>query len=127
MPAFEPGSFRDRQARVFHHDGRVLRALSAPALRDWERLAASRLFASRTADGTIVKSWRAADEAALMPALGNGWSGILEHDRIPFISYPYEWTFGMLRDAALLHLDLIQEAIAEGLILKDATPYNVQF
>jgi ribosomal protein L11 methylase PrmA len=43
------------------------------------------------------------------------------------LSYPYEWTFGMLRDAALLQLDLMRDALEEGLILKDATPYNVQF
>ena len=57
----------------------------------------------------------------------DGWVGALEHDRLPFISYPYEWSFSMLRDAALLHLDLVEAALDEGLITKDATPYNVQF
>jgi hypothetical protein len=52
---------------------------------------------------------------------------VLEHVRIPFISYPYEWSFAMLRDAALLHLQLLTESIRAGLILKDASPYNVQF
>jgi ribosomal protein L11 methylase PrmA len=52
---------------------------------------------------------------------------VLRHERIPFVSYPYEWTFGMLREAALLQLDLELEALAAGLTLKDATPYNVQF
>ncbi len=52
---------------------------------------------------------------------------MLRHERIPFVSYPYEWTFGMLREAALLQLDLELEALAAGLTLKDATPYNVQF
>ena len=40
----------------------------------------------------------------------------------PSITYPYEWTFGMLRDAALLQLDLVEAAILEGMTLKDATP-----
>lgn len=52
---------------------------------------------------------------------------MLAHERIPFVSYPYEWTFSMLRDAALLQLDLMLAALDEDLILKDATPYNVQF
>ena len=43
------------------------------------------------------------------------------------MSYPYEWTFGMLKDAALLHLELMRDALAEGFILKDASPYNVQW
>jgi len=52
---------------------------------------------------------------------------VLRHERVPFVSYPYEWTFSMLRDAALLQLDLMLDALAEGMILKDATPYNVQW
>ena len=43
------------------------------------------------------------------------------------VSYPYEWPFGMLRDAALLELDLLLGALDEGLVLKDASPYNVQW
>ncbi len=52
---------------------------------------------------------------------------MLEHERVPFVSYPYEWTFGMLRDAALLQLELVRRAIGAGMILKDSSPYNVQF
>ena len=52
---------------------------------------------------------------------------MLEHERIPFVSYPYEWTFDMLRDAALLHLKLLESLLQHGWILKDATAYNVQF
>src|SRR5206468_3819805 len=46
---------------------------------------------------------------------------------LPFVSYPYEWPFEMLRDAALLQLGLIEEALAEDVVLKDGTPYNVQW
>ncbi len=46
---------------------------------------------------------------------------------VSIITYPYEWTFGMLRDAALLQLDLLEAAMAEDMSLKDATPYNIQF
>jgi SAM-dependent methyltransferase len=52
---------------------------------------------------------------------------VLRHERIPFVSYPYEWTFSMLKDAALLQLDLLLAALEHDLTLKDATPYNVQF
>ena len=51
----------------------------------------------------------------------------LRHEAVPFISYPYEWTFGTLEDAALLHLDLMLAALPAGLILKDASAYNVQW
>ena len=52
---------------------------------------------------------------------------VLEPQRVNFISYPYEWCFGQLRDAALLTLDLQERALAHGFTLRDATAYNVQF
>jgi hypothetical protein len=52
---------------------------------------------------------------------------LLRHERIPFVSYPYEWPFTSLKRAALLQLDLLLDAVGAGLILKDGTPYNVQW
>jgi ribosomal protein L11 methylase PrmA len=52
---------------------------------------------------------------------------MLRHERIPFVSYPYEWPFSMLKRAGLLQLDLLVDALGAGLVLKDATPYNVQW
>ena len=52
---------------------------------------------------------------------------MLRHERVPFVSYPYEWPFSMLRDAALLQLDLCRRALAADLAIKDASPYNVQW
>jgi len=46
---------------------------------------------------------------------------------LPFVSYPYEWPFGMLQAAALLHLDLIESALDHDLMVKDASAYNIQF
>lgn len=51
----------------------------------------------------------------------------LKPEKIGFISFPYEWSFNMLKDAALLTLKLAKEALAFGMILKDATPYNIQW
>lgn len=120
----EPGSYRDRNGAVSYLDDRVLRGISEKALGNWQRLSETKFFRDRTAAGTIVHTHRLADpprEAA------SGWAALLEHQRIPFVSYPYEWTFGMLKDAALLHLDLMGEALAEGMILKDSSAYNVQW
>ena len=125
---YEPGSFRDRSARVFFgEDGRVYRALTAPALEDWDALSATRLFRTFTGDGRLVSTERAPDEASRLAALGGAWAAVLRHQTIPFVSYPYEWSFSMLKDASLLQLDLLLAALDEGLILKDGTPYNVQW
>jgi SAM-dependent methyltransferase len=117
-PEREPGSFRDRNGRVFYRDGRVFRSLSPRALANWRQLQETAFFVRRVGDGSIV----ATTDRGL-----HAGGGLLEHARIPFVSYPYEWTFGMLKDAALLHLELMQDALAEGFILKDASPYNVQW
>src|SRR5205085_7617271 len=52
---------------------------------------------------------------------------VLEHERIEFASYPYEWTAEMLHAAAALTLELAQALMDDGLGLKDATPYNILF
>ncbi len=47
--------------------------------------------------------------------------------QIPFISYPYEWSFSQLKDAALLTLNIQNIALEYNMSLKDASAYNVQF
>ena len=107
----DPGSFRDPESRVYIEDGRVFRALGERGAADYEAFASSSL----AGDERIVGTWR------------TDLPEVLEHERLPFVTYPYEWCFGMLKDAALLQLELLDRALAEDLSLKDATPYNVQF
>ena len=52
---------------------------------------------------------------------------LLEHKKIPFISYPYEWSFEQLKDAALHHLDFNIFLLEKNFQLSDATAYNIQF
>ncbi|MFN2601795.1 MAG: class I SAM-dependent methyltransferase [Gemmatimonadaceae bacterium] len=56
-----------------------------------------------------------------------GYEIVLEHERVPFVSYPHEWPASMLRDAALFHVALFKELAPRGLTLKDWHPYNVLF
>lgn len=111
--SFDRGSFRDPASRVQIDGSRVIRILSERGLADWETVRASKLFAS---DRVIGSTETTVDGS---PAL--------EHPRIRFWSYPYEWSFTMLRQAALLQLELLEEALTEDLTIKDATPYNIQF
>jgi SAM-dependent methyltransferase len=121
---FEPGSYRDRTGRVFYAGGEVFRALTPRALGEWEALAATRFFPRLVREGKVV----ATERTAIPPQLPDGaWAAALRHERIPFVSYPYEWCFGMLKAAALLQLELLAAALAEEMSLKDATPFNVQW
>jgi hypothetical protein len=122
----ESGSFRDKANRVFYVDGRVFRAISGTALEDWRLLSTMNFYLRAAAEGRIVGTCQAPDD--IVPESYRGWwAGVLEHDRIPFISYPYEWSFHMLRDATLLQLQLLDAALSENIIMKDASVYNVQW
>ena len=127
LSGLEPGSFRDPDSRVFTTDGRVLRLLSEQGLADWRQLSSSPLFQELVDEGRLVATEEVEEAASFPEAIHGGVAGVLEHDVIPFVSYPYEWSFEMLRDAALLQLEILRRALESGLILKDSTPYNVQF
>jgi len=124
----DSGSFRDRDGRVYRVDGRIIRGLSERAVKEFQNLQATRFYGKFLDKGQLVSSTLLpSDEVPLPSEIRVQWAAFIEHDRVPVITYPYEWTFGMLRDAALLQLDLVEAAILEGMTLKDATPYNIQF
>lgn len=129
-PAADGGSFRDPDTRVFHVGDEIVRGLTTTGLADWEALERVGLVRSLVDAGDVVETSPAEPEQLaklreLDPA--GDWVAALRHERVPFVSYPYEWTFSMLRDAALLQLRVTQKAFAAGLAVKDATPYNVQW
>jgi SAM-dependent methyltransferase len=127
MSGLEPGSFRDPDSRIFTTDGRVLRLLSEQGLADWQTLSGSPLFAELVGEGSLVATREADDVSELPAGLHGEVAAVLEHDVIPFVSYPYEWPFSMLRDAALLQLRILRRALEERMTLKDSSPYNIQW
>lgn len=118
----DPGSFRDPDSRVFHLDGRVFRGLTARAAQVYD--GASALRGDLEAAGLFVESWKVEDAA---PPEGVPGDVVVESRRLPVISYPSEWSFGMLQDAALATVDANRMAIDHGFILKDASAFNVAF
>jgi SAM-dependent methyltransferase len=123
---YVPGSFRDPDSAVVIAGGKVLRGLSGRAADDYERLRGTAFFARLMGSGQIVATTEHGGEAPLSPR-GTAWARVLEHERVRVVSYPYEWSFAMLREAAALQLDVLRAALDEGMSLKDGTAYNVQF
>lgn len=121
----EPGSYRDRNGAVFYNGGRVLRRLSERAQENWQQLKQAPFFRKAQAEGRVVETWDVSPADSGLTDSPAG--GVIEHARVPFVSYPYEWSFGMLKDAALLQLGLIREALDADMILKDSSAYNVQW
>ena len=124
----DAGSFRDRDGRIYRCEGRILRGISERALADYRKLEAAAFFQRFVDAGKLVATREVPFDAVPLPDEEKApWAGFLEHETVPVISYAYEWTFGMLQDAAVLTLDLLEAAIGADMTLKDATPYNVQF
>ncbi len=123
----EPGSFRDRNGRIYYFDDAIYRGISSRALEEWKTLSSTKFFSRSMQDGKLVATEEADPKKIPDPALVKEWAGILKHEKIPFISYPYEWSFGMLKDAALLQLDLLASALKENMTMKDATSFNIQW
>ena len=124
---YSAASFRDPRSRVFESRGTIYRALDAEAFRAFSALSETAFYRRRTSDGSIVRTCLVSPESAPLAPESERWETFLEHERIPFVSYSYEWCFGMLQDAALLQLALLREARTEGLTVRDATPFNIQW
>ena len=129
-------SFRDPAGSVFRYRERVLRVVNETGAADLEAFLASQSGRKLMASGAVVPT-RALDPAECRELLADpsvrelyearGGQTILEHERVDFPSFPYEWTAEMLHAAGTLTLDLAQALLADGLGLKDGTPYNVLF
>lgn len=128
MITFVPGSFRDRGSRVATHEDQIFRCLDDQAWKDWQAISNTPFFRDASARGHLVPTTEvAADQRTRLPPPLPDSAGLLRHERVPFVSYPYEWPFALLKRAALLHLALMERALRDDVILKDASPYNVQF
>jgi SAM-dependent methyltransferase len=129
-------SFRDPAGSLFRYQGRVLRVVNPVGVADLTTFLDSASGKKLMDAGSIVPT-RALDAAESRPLLADpdvrslydGRAGqlLLEHERVDFPSFPYEWTPELLHAAGMLTLDLAETLLADGLGLKDATPYNVLF
>jgi ribosomal protein L11 methylase PrmA len=116
-------SFRDPSGFVFWREGRPYRQIQRSFAAEWDAFEASPLKQRLLADGRLIAYETVSVELAQAP----GAHAVIRPERIDVVSYPYEWTFGGLREAALLTLDIELEALAAGWSLKDASAYNIQF
>lgn len=123
-------SLRDPEGRLFIQDGHVLRSVGISSA---DRL---RGFLASTAASQLIDSGRLVRTKILdipqnrptPPVEDTQHSKILlEHERIPFPSYPYEWPPEMLYAAGCLTLEIAEMLLAEGMTIKDASPFNVLF
>jgi len=118
------GSFRDPSGFIYRADGEILRQVNRRYQAEFDLLTGSGLYDSLAASGMLVSHQEA--DGAGSPDPENAYKTI-RPERIPFISFPYEWSFSQLRDAALTTLSIQKEALTFGMTLKDCSAYNIQF
>jgi hypothetical protein len=117
------GSFRDPCGFLFYHDGSIYRRINFNYKENYDFLIDSGLYDSLLNAGLIVPH----KEIDLTSPYTEKAYKIIQPEEIPFISYPYEWCFSQLKDAALATLSIQKKSLEFGMSLKDASAYNIQF
>jgi hypothetical protein len=120
-PVALDSSFRDPSGYVYEQDGVLYRSVAASYKKEYDLLASSGL-AARLQDERLLIPY----EEVKLPT-GSAAYKLLKPRRVDQISYPYEWCFSQLKDAALATLRIQQIALEYGMTLKDASAYNLQF
>lgn len=113
-------SFRDPSGFVFREDGQLKRQVNKIYAANYDLLMKSGLYEELVSKKLLIPhlELRTANEK---------YHKLIKPQEIPFVSYPYEWTFGQLKDAALATLAIQKIAMKHGMSLKDASAYNIQF
>lgn len=115
----EKSSFRDPSGKVyFYSDGTIYRYIYPPYFDAYDRLIESGLYGDLISRGLLIPH----DMVKSLPS-----AIIIQPVRVPFISYPYEWCFSMLKEAALNTLNINRLALKKDMLLKDASAFNMQY
>lgn len=118
-------SFRDPSGFIFIKDNTIYRQVNSDGKADYDHFIKSGLY-DKLVDLNLLIPHKEIKEPLCPDDVENHYL-TLQPQPIPFISYPYEWSFSQIKDAALLTLTIQQIALEHGMILKDASAYNVQF
>ena len=116
-----PSSFRDPDGYLYSSNGTLFRIVNESYRENYQFLFKSGLYEALTRKGLLIPHKEVARNSVF-----SGWRTI-QPERVKFISYPYEWCFSQLKDAALLTIELQFIALHHGMSLKDASAYNIQF
>jgi hypothetical protein len=116
-------SFRDPSGFLFSRGGVLYRQVNRKYEQEYARLMESGLYEKLVKAGLLIPHVEVDQD----PAAPDSVYKVIQPERVPFISYPYEWSFGQLKDAALATLSFQRRALKVGMSLKDASAYNIQF
>lgn len=116
-------SFRDPSGFLFIRDNKIYRQINVIYKKEYDHLINSGLYKFLINADLLIPH----EEVGIPPENHEIAYKIIKPEMIPFISYPYEWCFSQLKDAALTTLQIQKTALKYGMCLKDASAYNIQF
>lgn len=116
-------SFRDPSGFLFKRDGTLYRQVNQSYAVEYSRLMDSGLYEKLAKTNVLIQH----EETNVPPMENEKAFKVIQPERVAFISYPYEWSFSQWKEAALTTLSIQKRALSYGLILKDASAYNIQF
>ncbi|PKK85067.1 MAG: SAM-dependent methyltransferase [candidate division Zixibacteria bacterium HGW-Zixibacteria-1] len=117
------GSFRDPAGFIFSHGSALYRQVNLSYRDNYDHLIDSGLY-RRLVEANLLVAHEETDHPPIEPEAAYK---VIKPRRIEFISYPYEWCFSQLKDAALATLEIQKQALECSMTLKDASAYNIQF
>lgn len=118
-----PASYRDNSGFVFTQNNQVYRYIHPGYEPHYNQLMSSGLYDELVKTKKLIPH----QEITAISEFNFTAGRVLLPEQLAFISYPYEWSFDMWKDAALLTLQIARTSLKKEMILKDATPFNVQF
>jgi hypothetical protein len=124
MPENVRGSFRDPSGFMFKQDGKLYRQVNQKYREEYDLLMSSGLYDQLNKSRTLIAHKEVALDLAPRPDIAYK---VIQPEIVDFISYPYEWCFNQLKDAAILTLAIARRVLEFGMSLKDASAYNIQF
>ena len=119
----ENTSYKDPAGFVFVHNSEIYRQINLLGKDDYEYFMVSGLYTELLQKELIVKH----EEVSLDIDVSSPFYKFIKPYQIAYITYPYEWSFSALKDAALLTLKIQKLALMHKMSLKDASAYNIQF
>ena len=122
----EPGSFRDPAGRIFYYENKILRILNEDGFERYNFIEKNQIIKKAIEKKFLIKTKLLNEEEKSNINLEKNVA-YLEHEKIPYISYPYEWSFNQLKDAAIFHLDFNLFLLEQNATLIDSSAYNIQF
>lgn len=116
-------SFRDPSGFLFRSGGYIYRQINLSYKNNYDFLLKSGLYEYLVKIGLLIP------HKEIEPQSFNqgGYYKIIKPEQLDFVSYPYEWCFSQVKDAALTTLKIQKEAFNRGMSLKDSSAYNIQF